>query len=135
MHSLNSLRKQMAQLQSAIASLPQPATEREGDMIAALAALCAFTYGEQDPRANVDHLRSLSSQERQSIYVDAMSHAAGLWVESEEGQRFKALPYSEQVALGRQATRRGDDILLIHGMRRAMRGSAITQRKLSCPPQ
>jgi hypothetical protein len=70
----------------------------------------------------VDYLRTLTKHERVVVvYKEAMEHEARQWAESEEGKAFKQLPYSEQVALCMRVTREGNDILLTHGMRLAMR--------------
>lgn len=123
MRDLTRLRKQIEELQKnqAERTPQQTPEEKEAEEIETLAALCAAANGEQDQRASTEHIRGLSHKERLNAYREAMKELARLWVESEEGQKFKALPYSEQVRLCMDATRDGSDILLIHGMRRAMR--------------
>ena len=104
----------------AAANAPTP-EQREEDSLLFLADFCREMLGKEDPRGNVEHLRTLTEHERCEAYRQAMEVAADRWIESPEGQQFKSLPYGEQVNRCIEVTRRGDDILAIHGMRKSMR--------------
>ena len=80
-----------------------------------------MAWGEEDQRAKVDYLRTLDRKGQLDVYKNAMEAAALGWQQTEEGQRFKALPYWEQIAEHQRMMREEGDMWMNHCMRKAMR--------------
>jgi hypothetical protein len=119
---LEQIRKQAAMIRQELAARAAAVTaEPQGDPAEDLAALAAEAWGQGDVRARAAHIRTLDEAGQLDVYAQAMEELARQWVASEEGKEFKALPWGEQVQLCRAVSMQGKDILLVHGMRKAMR--------------
>jgi hypothetical protein len=119
-HSLKSaIAKLKAQAAAAVAALPQEPDEEGG--LFTLAALAELAWGEADPRASIDHVRTLDRRQQIDLYRDAIEAAALGWQQTEEGKRFLLLSYPEQIAEHQRMMREEGDILMNHCMRKAMK--------------